>query len=219
MPENDNNDVLVEAPEGTFDTTATMSDPVDSEVFDPALDTTDAADAPDVDTQAQTDALNDAQQTELQAQQAEANAAASGDYATAQDQAHQAYSASQDVANAGGLDNTSQTWTAAQDESWANWDQQTADQNAQAAASYEASGNPDDAAIYAAAADNAQGNADNFGEAGEYGDPLGPSVDSPAVAEDTVVDEAPAVDDSAAAVEDTAPAVEETAVDDDSSAA
>jgi len=190
----------------------------DADVYDAALDPDDAAaDATPVDT----GALTDAQQTLQQDEQAEAQAAASGDYATANTDAQQAYGASQDVANAGGPDSTDQTWTAAQDESWANWDQETANQDATTAASYDASGNPDDAAIYSSAADNEQGNADNSAEAGEYGDPLGPAEDTvtgveDAPVEDTAaVDEAPAVDDTA--VEDVAPVEDDAAVDDDSS--
>jgi hypothetical protein len=159
--------------------------------------------------------LNDAQQTQQQDEQAEGQAAASGDYSTAQDDAQQAYSASQDVANAGGPDNTDQTWQASQDESWANWDQQTADENAQTAASYanDTTGNPDDAAdaaLYAGDAQNEQANADASGEAGEYGDSVGPEDDTSAVADEAPVDEAPAEE---------APADDSAAVDDDSSAA
>jgi hypothetical protein len=150
------------------------------------------------------DALSDAQQTLQQDEIAEAQAAASGDYATAQDDSQQAYGASQDVANAGGPDNTDQTWDAAQNESWANWDQQTADQDAATAASYADSATPDDAEIYSAAADNEAGNADDAAEAGEYGDSLGPAEDTSAVADEAPAEEAP-VDESAA-------------VDDDSSA-
>lgn len=155
------------------------------------------------------DALNDAQQTLQQHEQTEGQAAASGDYAAASDDAQQAYSASQDVANAGGPDNTDETWQASQDESWANWDQQTANEDAQTAQSYadDTSGNPDDAAdaqLYGDAAQDQQENADASGEAGEYGDSLGPQDDSSAVADDTPVDDSAAADTSS--------------VDDDSSA-
>jgi len=161
------------------------------------------------------DALSDAQQTLQQDETAEAQAAASGDYAAASNDAQQAYGDSQTVADAGGPDNTDQTWDAAQNESWANWDQQTANEDAQTAQSYatDTSGNPDDAAdagIYAAAADNAQENADDHGEAGEYGDALGPQDDSSAAAEETPVDDTP--EEDSAPVEDSAPSA-----DDDSS--
>jgi hypothetical protein len=154
--------------------------------------------------------LNDAQQTLQQDEQAEAQAAATGDYATANDDAQQAYQASEDVANAGGPDDTDATWEAAQNESWANADQQTANEDAVTAASYanDPTGNPEtdaaDAAMYAGDAQTEEATADDSAAAGEYGDPVGP-------AEDTPVDETP--------VEDTA-AVDETATaDDDSSAA
>jgi hypothetical protein len=186
------------------------SDP-DVTAADPDTTTTDSTtDTTDPDNQSQTEAVSDAQQTLDQAEQAEGKAAASGDYATAQDDALQAYAASQDVANAGGPDSTDETWAASQSESWANWDQQTADENAQAAQSYAESGNMDDAGIYAAAADNAQGNADASGEAGEYGDPLGPQDNSTAVAEEAPVEDSAPVDESAS--------VDTTAAADDSSA-
>jgi ABC-2 type transport system ATP-binding protein len=193
------------------DTTAT--DP-DTAVADPDAATADpTADTTDPDAQAQADAASDAQETLQQDEQAEAQAAASGDYATAQDDAQQAYSASQDLANAGGPDNTDETWHAAQDESWANWDQQTADENAQTAASFanDTTGNPDDAwdaELYGGVAESNQEAADDHGEAGEFGDSLGPE-DSSAVAEEAPVDEAPAEE---------APVEESSPVDDDSSA-
>jgi hypothetical protein len=206
--------------------TSTTPDPTDSPATGSDDPTTGVAGSdPDATTQSSTDttdpdaqsgALNDAQQNLQQDEQSEGQAAASGDYATAQDDAQQAYSASQDVANAGGPDNTNETWEAAQNESWANWDQQTANEDAQTAQSYanDPTGNPaNDAAdeqMYAAAADNAQENADDHGEAGEYGDALGPQDDSSAAAEETPVDDTP-VEDSAP-VDDSAPSV-----DDDSS--
>jgi hypothetical protein len=174
-----------------------MPDDANNDVYEAALDP--ANGNPD---------LSDAQQTLQQDEQAEAAAAATGDYATANDDAQQAYSASQDVANAGGPDDTDATWTAAQNESWANADQQTADQDAQTAASYAADpdDNPSDAAdaaMYAGDAQSEEATADDSAAAGAYGDPVGP-------AEDTAVDDTP--------VEDTA-AVDDTAtVDDDSSA-
>jgi hypothetical protein len=184
--------------------------PDDTDVYDATLDPAEDPDATPVDP-----GLSDAQQTLQQDEQAEAQAAASGDYATANNDAQQAYGASQDVANAGGPDSTDQTWDAAQNESWANWDQQTADQDAATAASYAGSATPDDAQIYADAAQNEQGNADNAAEAGEYGDPLGPSEDTVTAEEDAPVDETP-VDDTA--VEDVAPADDTATADDDSSA-
>jgi hypothetical protein len=162
----------------------------DADVYEAALDPAD--DTPD---------LNDAQQTLQQDQQAEAQAAAAGDYATANNDAQLAYGDSQDVANAGGPDNTDATWEAAQDASWANADQQTADQDALTADSYAAdtSGNPEtdaaDAALYGGDAQSEEATAD----------------DSAAAA----VDDAP-VDDTAVA-DDAAP-VDDTATDDDSSA-
>ena len=204
-------------PVDTGDLTGTgADDPAAGLAADPDAATADpTADPADPDAQAQSDALNDAQQTQQQDEQAEGQAAASGDYATAQDDAQQAYSASQDVANAGGPDNTDQTWQASQDESWANWDQQTADENAQTAASYanDTTGNPDDAAdaqLYGDIAQGQQETADEHGEAGEYGDSLGPEEDTSAVADEAPVDEAPAEE---------APADDSAAVDDDSSAA
>jgi hypothetical protein len=194
------------------DSGATAAADPDAAAADPDA----TGDTTDADTQAQTDAVNDATATQQQAEQSEAQAVASGDYATASDDAQQAYSASQDVANAGGADNTDSTWTAAQNESWANWDQQTADQDQATAESYANSATPDDASIYSAAAENEQGNADNAAEAGEYGDPLGPEADSTAAPEEAPVDDTP-VDDSAPA-EDAAPVEDTSTVDDDSSA-
>jgi hypothetical protein len=189
----------------------------DDDVYDATLDPVDDPDATPVDP----GVLTDAQQTLQQDEQAEAQAAAAGDYATANTDAQQAYGASQDVANAGGPDSTDQTWQAAQNESWANWDQETANQDAATAASYADSATPDDAQIYADAAQNEQGNADNAAEAGEYGDPLGPAEDTvtgveDAPADDAAVEDAPAVDDTP--VEEAAPVEDDVAVDDDSSA-
>jgi hypothetical protein len=170
----------------------------DTDVYDATLDP--ATDSPD---------LTDAQATLQQDEQAEAAAAATGDYSTANDDAQQAYQASQDVADAGGPDDTDATWQAAQNESWANADQETANEDAATAASYanDPSGNPDtdaaDAQMYAADAETEGATADDSAAAGEYGGDLGPD-------ETAVADEAP--------VEDTA-AVDDTAtVDDDSSA-
>jgi len=70
--------------------------------------------------------------------------------------------------------------------------------------------NPDDAAdaeLYSDAAQSEQGSADDAGEAGEFGDSLGPE-DSAAVADEAPVDDAPAEE---------APADDSPAVDDDSS--
>jgi hypothetical protein len=77
--------------------------------------------------------------------------------------------------------------------------------------------------VYSAAADTEQGNADNSGELGEYGDPLAETDPSSAVATDTPVDDAPVEDaapvDDAPTVDDSAPAEDDSpAVDDDSSA-
>jgi hypothetical protein len=176
------------------------------------LDTTGTTDP---DSSSQSSTLADDQQTLEQQEQAEGQAAASGDYSTAQNDAQQAYEQSQTVANEGGPDNTNETWEAAQNESWANWDQQTADQDAATAASYanDTSGNPSDAAdaqLYGDAAQSEQQTADGYGEAGEYGDPVGEPVDTP-----TASDEAPAED--SAPVDDTA-AADTSAVDEDSSA-
>ena len=191
---------LAGAEAGAVDSGAATSD------ADPVAGIDSTADTTDPDTQFQSDALSDDQQTLQQDEQAEGQAAASGDYGTAQDDAQQAYSASQDVANAGGPDNTDETWQASQDESWANWDQQTADENAQTAESYanDTTGNPDDAAdaaLYAGDAQDEQANADAAGEAGEYGDSQGPEDDTSAVADDAPVDDTP-VDDSASSVDD-----------------
>ncbi len=114
------------------------------------------------------------------------------------------------MANDGGPDSTDQTWEASQDESWANWDQETANEDAQTAESYadDTTGNPDDAAdaaLYAGDAQNEEATADASGEAGEYGDSLGPEDDTSAVADEAPVDDAPAEESSS--------------VDDDSSAA
>jgi hypothetical protein len=196
---------------GVDDSAAGLAADPDAAVADPDAATADpTADTTDPDAQAQSDALSDAQQTQQQDEQAEGQAAASGDYATAQDDAQQAYSASQDVANAGGPDNTDETWQASQDESWANWDQETANEDAQTAESYadDTTGNPDDAAdaaLYAGDAQNEEATADASGEAGEYGDSLGPEDDTSAVADEAPVDDAPAEESSS--------------VDDDSSAA
>ncbi len=187
----------------------TPADPDTTGTTDP-----DATGTTDPDSQTQSDTLTADQQTLQQEEQEEGKAAASGDYATAQNDAQQAYEQSQTVANEGGPDSTDQTWEAAQNESWANWDQQTADQDQQTAQSYAESGNPDDAQIYSDAAQNEQQNADNYGEAGEYGDPLGEPVDTPAATDDAPAEEAP-VDDTP--VDDSA-AVDTSAVDDDSSA-
>jgi hypothetical protein len=58
-------------------------------------------------------------------------------------------------------------------------------------------------------AQNEQANADASGEAGEYGDSLGPEDDTSAVADEAPADDAPAEE---------APADDSAAVDDDSSA-
>ncbi len=71
---------------------------------------------------------------------------AAGDYSTASSDASQAYQDSETVAGEGGPDNTDETWTAQLNESWANSDQQTADQDAATADSYAAAGFTDDAA-------------------------------------------------------------------------
>ena len=186
------------------DATATGSDP-DTTPADP--DTTTGTTDPDA--QAQSDTLADAQQSQQQAEQAESQAVASGDYSAANDDAQQAYSASQDVANAGGPDNTDKTWEAQLNESWANWDQQTANEDAASAQSYADAGFTDDAQMYAADAAGAEATADSSAEAGEYGDPLGPEADSSAAAE-APAEEAP-VEDAAAA--------DTSVVDEDSSAA
>jgi hypothetical protein len=166
----------------------------DTEVYDATLDTT--GDSLD---------LSDAQQTLQQDEQAEAAAAATGDYATANDDAQQAYSASQDVANAGGPDDTDATWQAAQNESWANADQETANEDAQTAESYAAdtSGDPNDAAdaqMYAADAQSEGATADDSAAAGEYGGDLGP--DESAIADEAPVEDTAAVDDTATADDD-----------------
>jgi hypothetical protein len=168
----------------------------DTDVYEAALDPAD--DTPD---------LTDAQATLQQDEQAEAAAAATGDYATANNDAQQAYGASQDVANAGGPDSTDATWEAAQNESWANSDQQTADQDALTAASYanDPSGNPDDAAdaaLYGGDAQTEEATADDSAAAGEYGDPVGPADDTATAVDDTPVDDTPAVDDTATADDD-----------------
>ena len=139
---------------------------------------TDATDAADPDAQSQSDAQSDAQYNLDQAEQSESQAAASGDYSAAQDDATQAYQASEDLANAGGPDNTDTTWSAMQDESWANWDQQTANEDSQSAESYAEAGDAQGAEVYGDAAQNEQENADNSGAEGEYGGELGPEMDS-----------------------------------------
>jgi len=160
------------------------------------------------------------QQTLEQTEEQEGQAAQSGDYSTAYADSQQAYEQSQTVANEGGPDNTDATWTAQLDESWANSDQQTADQDQQTADSYanDPNATPGDAAdaqLYGDAAQNEQQSADNIGEAGEYGDPIGEPVDTPTdTTEDAPAEEAP-VDDTP--VED-APAEDTSTVDDDSSA-
>jgi hypothetical protein len=121
--------------------------------------------------------------------------------------------------DAGGTDHSGTAYDEAQNESWANWDQQTADQDATTAQGYADSGNSADAGIYSAAADTEQSNADTAGEAGEYGAELAQTDPSSEVATDTPVDEAPAeeapVDDTPA---EEAPVDDSAAVDDDSSA-
>lgn len=135
-------------------------------------------DATDPDAQSQSDAQSDAQYNLGQSEQAESQAAASGDYSTAQDDATQAYQASEDLANVGGPDNTDTTWSAMQDESWANWDQQTANEDSQSAESYAEAGDAQGTEVYGDAAQNEQENADNSGAEGEYGGELGPEMDS-----------------------------------------
>jgi hypothetical protein len=205
-------------PTGSGDPTVVGSDP-DSTPADPDATGTTNPDAP-----APVDTTSD-QQTLEQTEQQESQAAQSGDYSTASNDAQLAYQESQTIANEGGPDNTDQTWTAEQNESQANWDQQTAEQDQTTADSYANDPNalPSDAAdaqLYGDAAQNEEGTADNYGEAGAYGDPVGEPVDTPtdttedAPVEDAPVDEAP-VDDTP--VDDSPPA-DDTAVDDDSSA-
>ena len=203
-------------PTGGGDPTVVGSDP-DSTPADP--DSTTDPDAP-----APVDTTSD-QQTLEQTEQQEGQAAQSGDYSTASNDAQLAYQESQTIANEGGPDNTDQTWAAEQNESQANWDQQTAEQDQTTADSYANDPNalPSDAAdaqLYGDAAQNEEGTADNYGEAGAYGDPVGEPVDTPtdttedAPVEDAPADEAP-VDDTP--VDDSPPA-DDAAVDDDSSA-
>jgi hypothetical protein len=166
---------------------------------------------PDAQSQADSD-----QQTLEQEQQQEGQAAASGDYSAAQQDATQAYEQSQTVAGEGGPDNTDATWNAMQRESWANWDQQTADQDQQASDSYAAAGDAQGAEVYGDAAGTEQGNADNSGEAGEYGDPVGEPADSTATADEAPADDTAVTDDTTATADTTA--TDDTTVDDDSSA-
>jgi hypothetical protein len=167
-------------------------------------DTSDASatttDSTDTQTQADSDAQSDAQYNLQQAEHAEGEAAASGDYATAQDQAQNAYWAAEDLANAGGPDHTDETWDAMQSESWANWDQQSANENAQSAESYAESGDLDGAEVYADAAQDQQESADSYGAEGEYGGDLGPAEDTATVDESTAVDTS-SVDETSASSE------------------
>jgi len=178
---------------GADDTTGgTIGTDTDATATGATSDST--TDATDPDAQSQSDAQSDAQYNLDQAEQSESQAAASGDYSTAQDDATQAYQASEDVANAGGPDNTDTTWSAMQDESWANWDQQTANEDAQSAQSYAEAGDAQGAEVYGDAAQNEQENADNSGAEGEYGGELGPEMDS-----STETDTSATVDDESSA--------------------
>ncbi len=163
----------------TGDSTIAGADDTTEGIGGTDTDATDATtDTTDPDAQSQSDAQSDAQYNLDQSEQAESQAAASGDYSTAQDDATQAYQASEDLANAGGPDNTDTTWSAMQDESWANWDQQTANEDSQSAESYAEAGDAQGAEVYGDAAQNEQENADNSGAEGEYGGELGPEMDS-----------------------------------------
>ena len=166
----------------------TIGTDTDATATDSTTDTTDP------DAQSQSDAQSDAQYNLDQAEQGESQAAASGDYSTAQDDATQAYQASEDLADAGGPDNTDTTWSAMQDESWANWDQQTANEDSQSAESSAEAGDTQGAEVYGDAAQNEQENADNSGAEGEYGGELGPEMDST-----TDTDTSATVDDESSA--------------------
>jgi hypothetical protein len=151
------------------------------------------------------------QQTLAQDEQQEAQDVAAGDYSAADYDAQAADAEAGQVAEEGGPDNTTETWDAALNESWADSQQQTAEQDQQYADSYAAAGFGDDAQMYSEAAANEEQTADNSAEAGEYGDPLGPSEDAPTDAgAEPAADEAPAAEE--APVED-----DTAAVDDDSS--
>jgi hypothetical protein len=193
------------AESGAGDATAGLADPDSTEVesgsTDASADTTDAA------TPAEDGTLSDDEQTLQQQEDQEAQDVQSGNYAAAQNDSEQAYQTSETVAGEGGPDSTDSTWEANLNDCWANSDQQTADQDEVTAESYAASGNTDDAELYGSAA-NEEGTVDNSAEAGEYGDTVGPDVDTP-TAEDT----APAVDDTPP--EETA-AVDDTPADDSS---
>jgi hypothetical protein len=199
---------------GTTDPDATgTTDPTATGTTDPDSSTTDPDSQTPIDTTAD-------QQTLEQEEEKESKDVQAGDYSAAYSDSQQAYQQSETLAGEGGPDNTDDTWTAQLDESWANSDQQTADQDAITAASYanDPTGNPAvdaaDAQLYGDAAQNEQQSADNSGEAGQYGDPIGEPVDTPTAPDEAPAEEAPAEEAPA----EEAPVEDTSTVDDDSSA-
>jgi hypothetical protein len=194
-------------------TAAGTTDPDSTGTTDPDSSTTDPDSQTPIDTTAD-------QQTLEQEEEKESKDVQAGDYSAAYSDSQQAYQQSETLAGEGGPDNTDDTWTAQLDESWANSDQQTADQDAITAASYanDPTGNPAvdaaDAQLYGDAAQNEQQSADNSGEAGQYGDPIGEPVDTPTAPDEAPAEEAPAEEAPA----EEAPVEDTSTVDDDSSA-
>jgi hypothetical protein len=194
-------------------TAAGTTDPDSTGTTDPDSSTTDPDSQTPIDTTAD-------QQTLEQEEEKESKDVQAGDYSAAYTDSQQAYQQSETLAGEGGPDDTDETWRAQLDESWANSDQQTADQDAITAASYanDPTGNPAvdaaDAQLYGDAAQNEQQSADNSGEAGQYGDPIGEPVDTPTAPDETPAEEAPAEEAPA----EEAPVEDTSTVDDDSSA-
>jgi hypothetical protein len=224
MPTDDTNDIFDATPDTDTDNITDLQDQAQQAVADG-----DYATAADYQAQAETAATaagdtNDLtgpdsadlqtaatdQQTAATDQAQEATDAASGDYAAATDDAQNASAAAVGAdATGGGLTNDGSADTEALDESWANWDQETADQDATTAQSYADAGFTDDAQMYAGDAAGEEQTAAGLGDEGTYD-----TAGAEAVPDDTAVaDEAP--------VEDAAP-VDDTAVDvsaDDTSSA
>jgi hypothetical protein len=153
------------------------------------------------------------QQTAAADQAQEATDAAAGDYAAATEDAQNASAAATAAdQSGGGLTNDGSADTEALDESWANWDQETADQDATTAESYAEAGFTDDAQMYAQDGAAEEQTAQGLGDEGTF-DTAGaePVPDDTATPEEAPVEEAP--------VEEAAPVDESVPTDDDASAA